>query len=75
MEAAGSGLRQVVEIDAARQPKQFERLGQKRWREFPQFAGTLDLGLPLMPHSSLWLRGASGYSPGIGRIPTTLMRP
>ena len=35
------------------------------WRGFPQSSGTLDLGVPLpVPHSSLWLRTAAGYSPG-----------
>jgi len=35
------------------------------WRGFPQTAGSLDLGYPLpVPHSSLWLRTAAGYSPG-----------
>jgi hypothetical protein len=35
------------------------------WRGFPQTSGTLDLGYPMpVPHSSLWLRTAAGYSPG-----------
>ena len=32
---------------------------------FPLFAGTFDVGTPLLlDHSSLWLRTAAGYSPG-----------
>jgi hypothetical protein len=34
-------------------------------RSYPRFRGGLDLGLALpIPHSSFWLRGAAGFSPG-----------
>jgi hypothetical protein len=34
-------------------------------KTFPLFAGTFDVGAPLVfSHSSLWLRTAAGYSPG-----------
>ncbi len=43
----------------------FQRSGRGVWRGFPLATGTLDLGAPLpIPHSSLWLRSAAGYSPG-----------
>ncbi len=42
-----------------------DEAGASAWRRFPQESGTLDLGVPLpVPHSSLWLRTAAGYSPG-----------
>jgi hypothetical protein len=43
----------------------FERATGARWRGFPLATGTLDAGMPLpIRYSSLWLRGAAGYSPG-----------
>jgi len=43
----------------------FERMEGAAWRGFPMGQATLDLGMPLpVPHASLWLRTAAGYSPG-----------
>jgi hypothetical protein len=43
----------------------FRQDGSRDWRDFPQFEATLDGGVPLpLSHSSIWIRGATGYSPG-----------
>jgi hypothetical protein len=43
----------------------FHRHGGATWRGYPFLEGTLDLGAPLpLGHSSLWLRGAAGWSAG-----------
>ncbi len=43
----------------------FRRSDHAVWRGFPLATATLDFGRPLpIPHSSLWLRSAAGYSPG-----------
>jgi hypothetical protein len=40
------------------------------WRGYPFLEGALDAGAPLpVAHSSLWLRGAAGWSPGDRREP------
>jgi hypothetical protein len=33
-------------------------------RTFPKLLGTFDVGTPLLPHSSVWLRTAAGIAPG-----------
>jgi len=43
----------------------YQIAGHAAWRNFPLGYGTFDVGRPLpIPHSSLWLRTAAGYSPG-----------
>lgn len=43
----------------------FDRAGDRTWRGFPFFESTFDVGTPLPVHNtSVWLRGAAGYSPG-----------
>jgi hypothetical protein len=52
-------------LEAFMNTVRFARLGHSAWRDFPLFAGTLDVGVPLrVGHSSVWLRNAAGYSPG-----------
>ena len=43
----------------------FVRAGEGTWRGFPFIDGTFDVGTPLpVRNTSIWLRGATGYSPG-----------
>ncbi len=43
----------------------FVRQGNSAWRGFPHAVATLDLGTPIpLRNSSVWIRTATGYSPG-----------
>jgi hypothetical protein len=58
------------EMDAATQGVRFVRGGEARWRGFPLFQGSFDIGRPvLLRNASLWLRTAAGYSPGESKEP------